>query len=170
MGPRPFSEFFTWWHCKPHIIGNNTMNWFLWEVLRTPKVITEKVSLGQGTQIAEELHLFTCMKIVLVPCLTGWGLGGIFQYNLHILLRSSESDVRGWWAQVVEGFLQLRIRLRLAVSQVPQKVPLEVGGQVVEGFLQLRITLCLAVLQVPQDEALGAWLYIHFLWVSRKWR
>ena len=68
---KPFSEFFTWLHCKPHIIDKNTMNWFLWEVLRTPKVITEKVSLGQGTQSAEELHLFTCTKIVLVSCLTG---------------------------------------------------------------------------------------------------
>ena len=53
------------------MVGKNTLTGFLWGVLRIPKVIPENVSLGQGTRIAKDLHLFTCVKIVLVSCLTG---------------------------------------------------------------------------------------------------
>ena len=68
------------------MVGKNTFTGFLWGVLRTPKVILENVSLGQGTRIAKDLHLFTCMKIVLVSCLTGVGW---WDFSIHPVLSVS---------------------------------------------------------------------------------
>ena len=41
-------------------------------------------------------------------------------FSFGALSRSSESEVRGWWAQVFDGLFQLRGALCLAVLQMPQ--------------------------------------------------